>query len=119
MDVALKTSLSSKKILDYADNPYVLIIWNCSRSDFTGEGLPGGYGGMGLEPQFNMIKDRDSGCISSPRIISDYPWRELFRLLSISGYKGYCDAELSPESCEPVRMMNNFRALFLALQNAL
>jgi sugar phosphate isomerase/epimerase len=107
-----------KKILDYADNPYVYIIWNCPPSDFTGEGLPGGYEGMGLEAQFNMVKDR-IGCIHLRELFSDYPWRELFRLLSKSGYKGYCDAELSPESCEPVRMMNNFRALFLALQNAL
>jgi hypothetical protein len=107
-----------KKILDYADNPYVFIIWNSSPSDFTGEGLPGGYEGMGLEAQFNMVKDR-IGCIHLRELFSDYPWRELFKLLSKSGYKGYCDAELSPESCEPVRMMNNFRALFLALQNAL
>jgi len=107
-----------KKILDYADNHYVYIIWNCSRSDFTGEGLPRGYEGMSLEAQFNLVKDR-IGCIHLRELFSDYPWRELFRLLSKSGYKGYCDAELSPESCEPVRMMNNFRALFLALQNAL
>jgi sugar phosphate isomerase/epimerase len=50
---------------------------------------------------------------------SDYPWRELFRLLSQSGYQGYCDVEVSPESAEPVRYMRNYRALFLALQNAI
>ena len=33
--------------------------------------------------------------------------------------EGYCDVEVSPESTEPLRMMHNFRALFLALQNAL
>lgn len=98
-----------KQILDYADNPYVYVIWNSSPSDFAGEGL---------EAQFNMVKDRIKN-IHLRELFSDYPWRELFSLLSKSGYTGYCDAELSRESCEPIRMMNNFRALFLALQNAL
>lgn len=107
-----------KKILDYADNPYVYVIWNCSQSDFTGEGLPKGYEGMGLEAQFNMVKDRIR-CVHLRDLSSDYPWRELFSLFSKSGYKGYFDIEVSPESCEPIRYLNNFRALFLALQNAL
>jgi len=98
-----------KKILDYADNPNVYIIWNSSPSDFTG---------VGLEAQFNMVKDKIRN-VHLRELFSDYPWREFFSLLGKSGYKGYCDAELSQESCEPIRMMNNYRALFLALQNAL
>jgi sugar phosphate isomerase/epimerase len=107
-----------RKILDYADNPHVYIIWNNSNSDFTGKGLPKGYEGMGLEDQFNLVKDR-IGNIHLRELFSDYPWRQLFSLLNQSGYTGYCDIELTPESCEPVRMMNNFRVGFLALQNAL
>lgn len=107
-----------KKILDYANNPYVYIIWNCSDSDYNGEGLPKGYEGLGLEAQFNMVKDRIR-CIHLRDLSTPYPWRELFALLSKSGYKGYCDIEVSPESCEPIRYLSNFRALFLSLQNAL
>ncbi len=106
-----------KQILDYADNPHVYVIWNCSQSDFTGENLPKGYEGMGLETQFNMVKDR-IGCVHLRDLSTDYPWRELFSLLSKAGYRGYCDIEVSPASCEPVRYLNNFRTLFLALQNA-
>jgi len=107
-----------RQILDYADNPHLYIIWNCMNSDFTGEGLPKGYEGMGLEEQFDLVKDR-IGCIHLRDLSTDYPWRRLFSLLSASGYKGYCDIEVSPASCEPIRYLQNFRALFLALQNAL
>ena len=107
-----------KKILDYADNPHVYIIWNNSDSDYTGKNLPKGYEGMSLEDQFNLVKDR-IGNVHLRELFTDYPWRRLFSLLSQSGYKGYLDIELSDESCEPVRMMKNYRVGFLALQNAL
>lgn len=107
-----------RQILDYADNPHLYIIWNCSESDFTGQGLPKGYEGMGLEKQFDLVKDR-IGCVHLRDLSTNYPWRKLFSLLNASGYKGYCDIEVSPASCEPVRYLENFRALFLALQNAL
>ncbi len=107
-----------KQILDYADNPYVYVIWNCSQSDYTGEGLPKGYEGMSLEAQFDLVKDRIR-LIHLRELSTEYPWRELFSLLRKAGYKGYCDIEVSPASCEPIRYLNNYRALFLALQNAL
>lgn len=107
-----------KQILDCADNPHVYIIWNNSDSDYTGEDLPKGYEGMSLEAQFNLVKGR-IGNVHLRELFTDYPWRKLFSLLSQSGYKGYCDIELSDESCEPVRMMKNYRVGFLALQNAL
>ncbi len=107
-----------RQILDYADNPHVYVIWNCSQSDFTGQGLPSGYEGMGLDAQFDLVKDKIR-CVHLRDLSSDYPWRELFYLLDKSGYKGYCDIEVSPASCEPERYLNNFRTLFLALQNAI
>lgn len=107
-----------RKILDYAAVPYVYVIWNSADSDYTGEGLPKGYEGMSLEDQFNLVKDRIR-CIHMREMFTPYPWRELFSLLSKAGYKGYCDAELSDQSCEPVRMMKNYRTAFLAFQNAI
>ncbi|MFZ0283564.1 MAG: TIM barrel protein [Bacteroidales bacterium] len=107
-----------RKILDYSDNPHIYMIWNNSDSDYTGEGLPKGFGGMSLEAQFNLVKDR-IGNVHLRELFTVYPWRQLFSLLSQSEYKGYCDIELSDESCEPVRMMKNYRVAFLALQNAI
>ena len=97
-----------KKIIDYSDSPYVYVIWNSSPNDVKGEGL---------EAHVNMVKDKIR-CVHLRELFSDYPWREFFSLLGKSGYKGYLDAELSEQSCEPVRMMKNYHALFLALQNA-
>lgn len=94
------------------------VIWNCSQSDYTGEGLPKGYEGMSLEAQFDMVKDRIR-LIHLRELSTEYPWRELFSLLSKADYKGYCDIEVSPASCEAVRYLNNYRALFHALQNSL
>ena len=107
-----------KKILDYANNPNVYIIWNCSATD-TGKapGLPRGFEGMNIESQFNLVKTR-IGNVHLRELHTDYPWRELFALLGKSGFKGYCDVEVSPESTEPIRFMHGFRALFLALQDA-
>ncbi len=107
-----------KQILDYAATPHLAMIWNCSASDTgKGPGLPKGFEGMGIEAQFNLVKGR-IGNVHLRELSSDYPWRELFSLLARSGYQGYCDIEVSPESTEPVRYMRNYRALFLALQNA-
>src|SRR4029453_13575186 len=48
-----------RKILDYANNPHVYIIWNCSPTDTgTAPGLPKGFEGMKLESQFNLVKGR-------------------------------------------------------------
>lgn len=107
-----------KKILDYANNPDVAIIWNCSQTDTgRGPGLPKGFEGMPIAKQFDLVKGR-IGNVHLRELHTDYPWRELFSLLSASGYQGYCDVEVSPESAEPMRFLHSFRALFLALQNA-
>jgi sugar phosphate isomerase/epimerase len=98
-----------KKIIDYSESPHVYVLWNSSPNDVLGEGL---------EANFNMVKDRIS-CVHLRELFNGYPWREFFALLSKSGYKGYLDAELSDQSCEPIRMMHNYQALFLALQNAI
>ncbi|HOF22122.1 MAG TPA: hypothetical protein PLO24_12770 [Bacteroidales bacterium] len=71
-----------------------------------------------LEEQFNLVKGR-IGNVHLRELFTGDPWRKLFNLLSESGYEGYCDIELSEQSCELVRMMKNYRVGFLALQNAL
>jgi len=95
-----------KKILDYSQSNHVYVNWNCMASDTEGEGL---------EENFNMVKDRIRG-VHLHELHSDYPYRDLLKLFWESGYKGYCNAEISA-SCEPIRLMHYYRTLFLAFQN--
>ncbi len=97
-----------KKMVDYAECPYVYINWNCEKNDAKDPGL---------EANFNSVKDRIRN-VHMHELWEDYPYRRLFELLRQSGYQGYCDAEI-PESAEPLRLMNYYRATFLALQDAL
>jgi len=95
-----------KKILDYSNSEHVYVNWNCMASDTEGGGL---------EKNFNMVKDRIRG-VHMHELHSEYPYRAFLKLLRESGYKGYCNAEINA-SCEPIRLMHYYRALFLALQN--
>jgi len=98
-----------RKIIDYSQCPYVYVNWNCDETDTEGEGF---------EANFNSVKDRIKGVHMHELTDSKYPYRLFFKLLSDSGYKGYCNAEVD-KSCEPIRFMKYYRSLFLALQNAI
>lgn len=98
-----------KKIIDYSQSPYVYVNWNCDATDVQGEGLVA---------NFNSVKDRIKGVHLHDMTDEKYPYRLFFKLLSESGYKGYCNAEVD-ESCEPIKFMKYYRALFLALQDAI
>lgn len=99
-----------KKIIDYSQSPYVYVNWNCDPSDPAGEGLV--Y-------NFNSVKARIKGVHMHDLYDPAYPYRQFFKLLSESGYKGYCNAEIGRVSCEPVEYMKCYKGLFLSLQNAL
>jgi sugar phosphate isomerase/epimerase len=99
-----------KQIIDYSRSPYVYVNWNCDASDVQGEGF---------ENNFNSVKDRIRGVHIHELWSPDYPHRLFFKLLSESGYKGYCNAEIGRVSCEPIEFMRYYRGLFLALQNAI
>lgn len=98
-----------RKIIDYSQSPYVYVNWNCDATDTEGHGF---------EYNFNSIKDRIKGVHLHQLHSKDYPYRLFFKLLAESGYQGYCNAEVE-QSCEPVTFMKYYRALFLALQNAI
>ncbi len=98
-----------KKILDYADSEHVYVNWNCDRTDVEEPGF---------EANFNLVKDRIRNIHMHDLYNEQYPYRQLFSLLKKAGYQGYCDAEVG-QSCEPIKFMVYYRALFLALQNAL
>ncbi len=96
-----------KKILDYAKSPHVYVNWNCGRADFADKGL---------EYKFNLVKDRIRG-VHMHELWENYPYRELFKLLTGTGYKGYCNAEIDGNA-DPIRLLKYYKALFLSLQNA-
>jgi len=97
-----------KKIIDYSESPHVYVNWNCNLSDTEGEGL---------EHNFNTLKDRIISLHTHELWTENYPYRRLFELLSESGFKGYCNAEISGNK-DPIRILRYYRALFLSLQNA-
>jgi sugar phosphate isomerase/epimerase len=97
-----------KKNIDYSQSPHVYLNWNCPMSDTEGEGF---------EANFNSVKHLIRN-IHLRDLYNEYPWRLFFKLLSKAGYTGYCDAEI-PGNPDPVRFMRYYRALFLALQDAI
>ncbi len=97
-----------KKIIDYSESPHVYVNWNCDAKDTEGQGL---------EYNFNLIKDRIRS-LHIHELWDEYPYRQLFQLLSDNNFTGYCNAEISGND-DPVRFMKYYRGLFLALQNAL
>lgn len=98
-----------KKMIDYSLSPHVYVNWNCDHNDTKGPGF---------DANFNSVKDRIRNIHMHELWDEQYPYRRLFQLLKASGYQGYCDAEI-PASCEPIRLMKYYRALFLAYQNAI
>jgi sugar phosphate isomerase/epimerase len=98
-----------KKIIDYSQSPHVYVNWNCNPED-TEEN--------GIEYNFNLLKDRIRGVHMHEMWIPEYPYRQLFKLLSGIGYKGYCNAEIDGNS-DPVRFLRYYKALFLAYQDAI
>jgi len=98
-----------KQMVDYAQSPHVYVNWNCDHNDARGPGL---------EANFNSVKDRIGNIHMHELWDEQYPYRALFRLLRQANYQGYRDAEI-PASCEPIRLMKYYRALFLAYQNVI
>ncbi len=95
-----------KQILDYSGSEHVYVNWNCDENDFAGEGL---------KKNFDSVKDKIKG-VHMHDLTINYPYREFLDLLRESGYTGYCNAEIDA-SCEPIRLMNYYRTLFMAFQN--
>jgi sugar phosphate isomerase/epimerase len=98
-----------KKIIDYSNSPHVYVNWNCSSTDLEGEGL---------EYNFNLVKDRIKSLHTHELWNPDYPYRKLFKLLADNNFQGYCNAEIAGSE-DPIRVLQYYRGIFLALQDAL
>lgn len=97
-----------KKIIDYSQSPHVYVNWNCNLNDGEEEGF---------EYNFNSLKDRIVSLHTHELWDERYPYPLLFKLLSESGFAGYCNAEISGNE-DPIRILRYYRSLFLSLQNA-
>ena len=96
-----------KSIMDAADHDNVVVNWNCNPSDLE----DGGF-----DENFEMIKDKIFSLHMHELSNIKYPYRKLFKKLVDSRSTCDCFAEINA-SAEPIRLMNYYRALFLAYQN--
>lgn len=97
-----------ERMLDVAAHPNVLACWNSNQTDKDEAG--------NIAPGFARLAERIGTVHITELWRTDYPWRDLFRLLRESGYSGYCLAELPQESADPMAVMRYSRALFDELQ---
>jgi sugar phosphate isomerase/epimerase len=98
------------RIMEYADHPNVGVCWNSNPTDVTEDGT--------IEPNFKLVAGKIREVHLRDLTDEKYPWRELFQLLSDTGFMGYTLAEIQ-ESSDPDRVLQYFRALWLAYQPAL
>ena len=94
-----------RTIMKIAEHDNVFVCWNSN---------PGEVEDGSVKGNFNLVKEWIRLVHINELYRREYPWRELFALLKGSGYAGYALAEI-PESSDPVRMMNYYRALWESL----
>jgi sugar phosphate isomerase/epimerase len=96
------------RILQYADHPNVYACWNSNSTDVKNGSVKDTF--ALVAPKVHEVHLRDL-------FDAEYPWRELFALLSARGYQGYTLAEI-PESADPERVLRYFKALWMSFQPA-
>ncbi|HET7842208.1 MAG TPA: sugar phosphate isomerase/epimerase, partial [Terriglobia bacterium] len=91
------------KIMQSCEHPAVGICWNSNPTDIQNGSVRAG---------FEMLKPWLRSCHINNLDSKDYPWRELFGLFRDAGYDRYTFCEIGEPSCEPVRFMKYYRALW-------
>ena len=94
------------RIMAHADHPNVFACWNSNPTDVVDGSIRKGFDLVA--PRIREVHLRD---------LTDeqYPWRELFTLLSARKYEGFTLAEI-PESPDPERVLRYFKALWQTYQ---
>jgi hypothetical protein len=90
------------RIMQVANHPAVGICWNSNATDVIDGSVRSGFG---------LLKPWLRSCHITELWNQDYPYRELFGLFRSVGYSRYTFAEI-PASCEPLRLMRYYRALW-------
>jgi sugar phosphate isomerase/epimerase len=93
-----------KAIFDHVTEPNVLINWNCNDQDL----LP-----PGLEWNFNMVKKWLGDTVHVRELnIGDYPYQQVFDLLTGIDYKGWILLEARTEPSDRIAAMKEQLAVF-------
>jgi sugar phosphate isomerase/epimerase len=104
-----------KKIMDHAGHENALVCWNSNDSDLDTPSKPGDA--PSIQKNFALVANKIAAVHMRDLYIENYPWRQLFSLLHDVNFDGYCFAEI-PASTDPIRVLNYYRALWLAYQPA-
>lgn len=94
-----------RSIMDSADNDNVFVCWNSNNSDVIDGSI---------KENFDLLKAWIRQIHMRDLFLEEYPWRELLTELRRVNFQGFCLAEI-PESPDPIRVMNYYRALWKAL----
>jgi sugar phosphate isomerase/epimerase len=93
-----------KQIMDHVDQPNVGLCWNCNGEDLQGEGLVS---------NFNLVKKRLGGTAHIRELnVGDYPYQQLFDLLTGIDYPGWVLLECRTKQDDRVSAMEQQKALF-------
>lgn len=91
-----------KTIMDVADNPGVVVCWNCNPADVKPPGL---------EANYRLVEKR-IGIYHIHDLISEYPWQQLFNLMKGSKFEGWNLLEEGARTADPIRVMRYYRKLW-------
>jgi sugar phosphate isomerase/epimerase len=91
------------RILTVANHAAVGACWNSNPTD-----VEGGF----IQKNFDLLKPWIKSCHINDLERKAYPWRELLTALRTINFDRYTFAEVGEPSCEPIRFMNYYRALW-------
>ena len=94
------------RIMEEADHPKVGVCWNSNPADVVDSSV---------RQHFELLRPWLMSVHINNLWNEAYPYRELFALLSSSGYTGFCLAEIAEESAEPDTFLRYYKALFREL----
>lgn len=92
-----------KTIFDVCDHPSVVVCWNCNPTDLKGDGL---------QPNYELLKER-MGTVHIHDLRNDaYPWQDLFPLLkqtTVESFTGWTLLEDGKVPADIVQAMHENR----------
>jgi len=91
------------RILSVANHPSVGACWNSNPTDVESGSV---------QKSFELLKPWIRSCHINDLDRKEYPWHELFALLRGIHFDRYTFAEIGEPSCEPIRFMNYYHALW-------
>ncbi|MGE5327284.1 MAG: sugar phosphate isomerase/epimerase family protein [Deltaproteobacteria bacterium] len=92
-----------RRIMEACGQPAVGVCWNSNPTDVANGSV---------KANFELLKPWLRSCHITNLESAGYPWHELFTLFREAGYSRYTFCEVGEPSCEPVRFMNYYRALW-------